>query len=160
MYSQNSNNIELTIDNKEDIITISYNDNWILDNSDDILLELIHKSKENSDEFRENITLLTIENLIGYDSNALILNNRLYLKQNRNAKIIDEEIMFLNNTKTYRVIYEQTTEGIKYKVLQYLQLANNTRYTLTFISELKNFSKFENEVSTIMETFKVHKKEK
>jgi len=123
-------------------------------------LELIHKSKENSDEFKENITLLAIENLIGYDSNTLILNNRLYLKQNRNIKIIDEEIMFLNNTKTYRVIYEQITEGIKYKALQYLQLVNNTRYTLTFISELKNFSKFENEVSTIMETFQVHKKEK
>ncbi|MBN1384817.1 MAG: hypothetical protein JW983_08055 [Elusimicrobia bacterium] len=82
--------------------------------------------------------------------------SELYIKAGYEFEIIEEDIVSIGNyDKTGRVIFEQTVEGIKTKVAQYIIKYKTDFWVLTFTTDIEKFDENVEAFDKTIETFKI-----
>ncbi len=82
--------------------------------------------------------------------------SELYTKAGYEFEIIKEDIIPIGNyDKTGRVIFEQTVEGIKTKVAQYIIKYKTDFWVLTFTTDMEKFDENVEAFDKTIETFKI-----
>lgn len=141
--------------------TITYPNNWQLDKTNKLGLDLIlyAPQKEESNSFKPNLNLVQ-EDISAYDidfNQYLELSVLQLEKVITNFKVIENKDKTQNELVYHQMISEGSQGDLDLKFNQYYWLIDGKAYVLTFTADAKHFESYQSESEAIMNTFMVKK---
>jgi hypothetical protein len=143
----------------ESSYSIQYPENWELDKSGKMGLNLILLTKLSSeqDQFRDNVNLL-IQDLRGQDINldkyVEISEGQIKTMMN-NSNIIESNRLNENGSEFQKIIYTGDLGVYKLKFEQYYWVKNEKAYALTLTCELNQFETYKVTGEKILNSFRL-----
>ena len=139
--------------------TISYPQNWTLnDKSESAVLQITSPKENDNDDFRQNLNL-QIEDMNGKSTN---LDD--YVRTNMNAvkdlvkgyKEVSSMFFNRNGSRAYEVVYKGRYGDMGYDIQlrQLFTIVNNKAYILTYVSKADERDALETTANRIFNTFK------
>lgn len=156
VFSQTENKTAL-IKYKSANYSISYPDNWTIDNSKQMGTELIIFSplEDESDKFRENINVI-IQDLKGQPVGLLEfakISEGQIRDMATDGKILASKQIETGGKEHYRMLYEMTQGNFRLTIEQYYFIQEGKAYVVTFTTESAKYDVFRQEGERVLDSF-------
>jgi hypothetical protein len=143
----------------EDIYSIEYPDDWVVDKSRDSGTRFFLSSPPSStqDKFRENVNLI-IQDLKGQNINLdkyVAITEEQIKTLLTNGNILKSTRMNSNVISSHQFIYTGKIGDFNFKFLQYIWILGEKAFVLTLTCEANEFDKYRETGEKILNSFKM-----
>lgn len=151
--------LDPVLDYRSSSYSISYPENWKIDTSKILGIDLFIFSPPDSaiDKFRENINVLSGQIGEGTSLDSFFKTSELSIKTMATDLVILESRKISTHAKAFYKIDFTATQGIfKLRFIQYYFVSNGKGYTITATVERDKFNSYEENIMAILNSFSLN----
>lgn len=140
---------------------IYYPNDWekevLSEEADGIMLGFLSPQENEEDYFAENVIVLAFKPELGADFSELVLQSINDLQEDPYMNLVSSSQEMISGYPCYKIIYTETWDSDNLQYLHYLINANDTWYQILYTAEQATYSKFLEQVETMIDSFEILK---